>query len=155
MIITGLTFNMDRPHGRNSSHHLRKEMQTDWNKLVDAYIAEGNDSRGKEEIERLAKVGSGNGALFRRCEGANCGNVEETGVKFDCCANCKFVSLYTSATSDHLDSYFNADCLLQPFVSKVRLENSQNCMLLRRPARAVLTLTGCHTEELSQIARQF
>lgn len=93
---------MDRPQGRRSSHHLRKGIQTDWNELVDAYIEQGNDSRSKEEIERAAKIGSGNGALFRACEGENCRNVERTGVKFDSCAKCKFVSQKTSVTLNNL-----------------------------------------------------
>lgn len=93
---------MDRPCGRSSGHHLRKEIQTIWNQFVDAYIEQDHDLRSKEEIERMAKIGSGIGALFRRCEGENCGNVEGAGVKFDSCARCKLVSHQASAISDHL-----------------------------------------------------
>jgi hypothetical protein len=84
---------MNRPLARSASHHLRKEMQTGWNKLVDEYINQCEDPRSKEEIESLAKIGSGNGALIRRCENAKCGKLERNGEKFNCCSGCKYVSL--------------------------------------------------------------
>ena len=64
----------------------------EWNKLIDDYIDQGVDSRPREEIEKAAKVGSGNGALFRTCEGVQCGNDESKDQKFNCCSKCKLVS---------------------------------------------------------------
>ena len=80
------------PHGRTSSQHLRKEMEAKWNKLVDDYIYQGQDSRSRVEIERHAKVGSGNGPLFNVCGETTCGAYESESRKFSCCAKCKKVS---------------------------------------------------------------
>lgn len=67
--------------------------QQTWNKHIDDYISQGNDLRPRSEIERAAKIGSGNGALIRICEAPSCGKVEkhdvETLLK---CSKCKMVS---------------------------------------------------------------
>lgn len=72
---------------------LSNAAQQTWNKLVDEYIAQGCDVRSQEDIERAAKVGSGNGALIRICEAPACGKVEKKDVKIlQKCARCKIVS---------------------------------------------------------------
>lgn len=82
-----------RPHGRNSSTHTRKEMQQTWNKFIDDYIALGTDPRTRAEIEKAAKISSGNGAYIgRACNGSNCHKVEDE-KRFDHCPKCKIVSL--------------------------------------------------------------
>jgi hypothetical protein len=43
--ISNNIFVSSSPHGRTSSQHLRKEMEAKWNKLVDDYIHQGQDSR--------------------------------------------------------------------------------------------------------------
>jgi hypothetical protein len=80
------------PHRRTTSRSVRVDMQTVWNKHVDDYIAQGTDSHSKGEIERKAKVGAGNGALFRICEAERCQKVESSEEKFSLCAKCKTVS---------------------------------------------------------------
>jgi hypothetical protein len=80
-----------RPHGRTTSRSMRVDMQTAWNTRIDDYIAQGTDPRSKEEIERKAKVGAGNGALFRVCEGDKCQKVESSQEKFSQCGKCKMV----------------------------------------------------------------
>ena len=71
---------------------MRQDMQTIWNQHIDDYISQGKDSRSREEIERAAKVGSGNGALFRVCKADKCKKVESSEAKFSICAKCKNVS---------------------------------------------------------------
>jgi len=79
-------------------------MQSAWNQLIDDYIALGEDPRSKEEIERNAKIGTGNGALFRVCQGSDCRKVESNGEKFSYCAQCKtvrpplFLPFFTTVT---------------------------------------------------------
>src|SRR6266545_1915572 len=82
-----LTFTC-RPHGRTTSRSIRQDMQMIWNRHIDDYISQSNDSRSREEIERAAKIGSGNGALFRVCKGNQCKKVESSGVKFSVCGKC-------------------------------------------------------------------
>lgn len=69
-------------------------MQRLWNSLVDEYISEGTDARPRQEIERAAKIGPGNGALIRVCEAADCNKVEKIDVDIlKKCSKCKIVSL--------------------------------------------------------------
>jgi len=81
-----------RPDGRASSRSLRDDLQSTWNLLVDNYIALGTDSRPRDVIERKAKIGSGNGALYRICEKVDCQKVESSLEKFSRCGQCKAVS---------------------------------------------------------------
>ena len=83
-----------RFHGRSSSQYYRKDIQAEWNKLVDDYIDQSGDTRPREEIEKAAKIGSTNGAFLRTCGGVGCGNDETKDVKFDCCSKCKLVSTF-------------------------------------------------------------
>ncbi|KIM82961.1 hypothetical protein PILCRDRAFT_819761 [Piloderma croceum F 1598] len=107
LIDPAFAYAMDRanfvpfPHGRTSSQHLRKEMEAKWNKLVDDYIHQGRDSRSRVEIERCAKVGSGNGPLFNVCGASTCGAYESESRKFSCCAKCKR-SFYCGKTCQKL-----------------------------------------------------
>lgn len=65
-----------------------------WNRTIDEYISLGLDKRPKSEIERAAKIGRSHGALYRKCEGANCEKQEGQDVKLVCCSKCKIVSLF-------------------------------------------------------------
>jgi hypothetical protein len=65
-----------------------------WNAVVDQYILTASDEkRSKVEIERAAKIGSSNGALYRHCEGQGCDKMEGQGrVTLSQCTKCKIVS---------------------------------------------------------------
>jgi hypothetical protein len=70
------------------------EVQALWNEAVDEYISLGKDKRSKEVIERAAKIGQSNGALYRVCEGVACNNFEGCGgTKLRLCSRCKIVSI--------------------------------------------------------------
>jgi len=67
-------------------------MQTRWNTLVDAYILESGDPRPPKEIERAAKIGTWGGALFRVCEGVECGKAEGREIEnLKLCSRCQIV----------------------------------------------------------------
>jgi len=84
------------PQSRTTSRSIRQDMQAIWNQHIDDYIAQGIDSRSREEIERAAKIRSGNGALYRVCKGNECKKVESNEVKFSVCSKCKVVSFSLS-----------------------------------------------------------
>ena len=66
------------------------------------YISLGRDKRPRGDIERAAKIGLSNGALYRRCEGTNCDKVEgKNMVKPLFCSRCKMVGRVTSFTIHH------------------------------------------------------
>lgn len=70
------------------------EIQDTWNATIDRYIALGQDKRPREEIERAAKIGTSNGALYRKCEGEGCDKIEgKTMRKPLFCSACKMVCL--------------------------------------------------------------
>jgi hypothetical protein len=102
-----------RPHGRTTSRSIRHDMQTVWNQHIDDYISQGKDPRQREEIERAAKIGSGNGALFRVCNGDQCTKVESREAKFSFCAKCKTVRvLHIPSSYAVINSTFLSDGLL-------------------------------------------
>jgi hypothetical protein len=66
--------------------------QERWNAAVDKFISLGVHGRSKEEIERAAKIGHSNGALYRKCEGVECGKLEGKDIdKLSYCSACKMV----------------------------------------------------------------
>jgi hypothetical protein len=82
-----------RPRGRAASKRELTQLQTRWNAVVDEYILADNDKRSKTDIEHAAKIGSSNGALYRRCEGKGCDKEEGRGdVTLSQCTKCKIVS---------------------------------------------------------------
>jgi len=87
-----------RPQGLRLSKRDCREYQEEWNAAIDKYISLGHDKRPRAEIERAAKIGLSNGALYRRCEGTNCDKVEGHNMeKTLLCSRCK-MSIYCSAT---------------------------------------------------------
>jgi hypothetical protein len=78
-----------------------RELQKRWNDAVDKYIGLGVDKRPKDIIERAAKIGITNGALYRRCEGTQCDKLEGFNIdKLDVCAKCKIVSVFPADDSE-------------------------------------------------------
>jgi hypothetical protein len=87
-----------KPQGLKLSKRDCREYMEEWNPVIDEYISSGRDQRPRDEIERAAKIGLSNGALYRRCEGANCDKVEGKNLqKSLCCSRCK-MSIYCSTT---------------------------------------------------------
>jgi len=85
-----------RPQGLKLSKRDCRGYMQEWNAVIDEYISSGRDQRPRGEIERAAKIGLSNGALYRRCEGANCDKVEGKNLqKSLCCSQCK-MSIYCS-----------------------------------------------------------
>jgi hypothetical protein len=85
-----------RPQGRKLSKRDCCENQKKWNAAVDKYISLERDKRSRDEIERAAKIGPSNGALYRRCEGMNCDKVEGKNMQKPLfCSACKMVRLAT------------------------------------------------------------
>ncbi len=83
-----------RPQARSMNKRQSKMMQEIWNKAVDDYIDLGHDRRARIEIERSAKIGLSNGALYRLCEGEDCGKMEGKDIKtLRVCSKCKMVRL--------------------------------------------------------------
>lgn len=73
--------------------------QKAWNDTVDHYIRSGLDDRPKKEIERAAKIGPSNGALYRTCYGENCTVTEGRDVqKLEKCGNCRIVRRHVGKT---------------------------------------------------------
>lgn len=87
-----------RPIGRSYSKASAATQQERWNRAVDDYIANEDDPRSKEEIERAAKVGSYLGALIRVCEAVGCEKVERKDVEaLKLCTRCKRVCSASSS----------------------------------------------------------
>jgi len=85
-----------RPQGLRLSKRDCRKYQEQWNAVIDMYISLGRDKRPRGDIERAAKIGLSNGALYRRCEGTNCDKVEgKNMVKPLFCSRCK-MSVYCS-----------------------------------------------------------
>ncbi|KZP08608.1 hypothetical protein FIBSPDRAFT_901174 [Athelia psychrophila] len=78
------------PQGRSYSKIACLEAQKRWNAAVDKYLSLNNISEPVEifKIERAAKIGASNGAMYRTCEGAGCVNRDEVNEKLRCC-KCK------------------------------------------------------------------
>ncbi|KAI0950807.1 hypothetical protein AcW1_008014 [Taiwanofungus camphoratus] len=69
-----------------------------WNGAVDRYIALGKDKRSLHQIEVESKIGLDGGPLYKRCEGAQCNQIEgPNGDKMKCCSRCKRVYYCTKA----------------------------------------------------------
>jgi len=88
---------LPRPQGRSFSKDGCLVAQQRWNAAIDKYIADvGLSVQRKEEIERTAKIGHSNGALYRTCEGVGCNKLEGRDIeKLDCCSTCR-MSVYCS-----------------------------------------------------------
>ncbi|KAJ7134738.1 hypothetical protein C8R44DRAFT_730094 [Mycena epipterygia] len=69
---------------------MKPTLSEEWNTVVDKYIASGEDSRPRSEIEEAAKIGVSLGALHRVCEADGCDKVEARGIeKASTCTPCK------------------------------------------------------------------
>jgi hypothetical protein len=83
-----------RPQGRSFSKDACRVAQARWNAAIDKYIASAVLSVERQnEVEREAKIGHSNGALYRKCEGVECNKLEGRDIeKLDCCSKCRMVS---------------------------------------------------------------
>ncbi|EIM82591.1 uncharacterized protein STEHIDRAFT_141805, partial [Stereum hirsutum FP-91666 SS1] len=84
-----------QPVARKFSKVICEDQQKRWNDIVDEYIASGQDSRTGREIERAAKIGPWNGALWRSCEGPGCTVIEDDSLTLKRCTRCK-IAVYCS-----------------------------------------------------------
>ncbi|KAJ7442658.1 hypothetical protein FB451DRAFT_1105628 [Mycena latifolia] len=91
------------PQGRSiSSKYDCRQKQNTWNAAVDKYIASGEDSRPRFEIEVAAKIGTSLGPLFRACEAEGCNKLEGRDIeKVSTCARCK-MTFYCGPTCQKL-----------------------------------------------------
>lgn len=126
MLCTDL---LARPQGRSFSKNACLVAQERWNAAIDKYISSsGLSVERKEEIERIAKIGHSNGALYRKCEGVGCSKLEGRDIeKLDCCSKCRMVCLLNlESYLKQFDPLYAAVRLLQSDLSSVGLEKPQD-----------------------------